>query len=91
MNIESIFRLFSVAILGLAGFACVRVATPAASQNAEQGQETFTVNVNDAPAEFKAEIEALQEVKEINAGRFNPYVVETGGTGGLEKLPPAIN
>ena len=85
MNIESIFRLFSVALLGLAGFACVRVAAPAPPQ------ETFTVNVNDAPAEFKAELEALHEVNEINSGRFNPYVVETGGKGGLEKLPPTVN
>ena len=91
MNIESIFRLFSVAILGLAGFACVRSATPAASQNSGQEQETVIVNVNDAPADFKTEIEALHEVNEINSGRFNPYVVETGGQGGLEKLPPTVN
>ena len=76
---ESFFRMLSIALLGAVALACVPDSQASSPYvNVSRAAEEVTVVMGQA---IPVEIESVQEVNDINAGRFNPAV-----TGDLKQL-----
>lgn len=77
MNSERQFRLFSVACLGLAALISVSESSRGAMATVSElpavvvTQEEL-LSTSDS-SELQADIDAVVEVNQINAGRFKPY------------------
>ncbi len=83
MSNERFFRMLSIALLGALALACVpdsEASSPVASRISALGATLMSADV------LPVEVQVVNEIDEINAGRFNPAVA--GGAKG-ETAPAA--
>lgn len=74
MSNETFFRMLSVALLGAVALSCVPDSQAESLNSLAKQQQALTALASGVNAPIEIEIQSLQEVEDINAGRFNPAV-----------------